>query len=89
MYTIDGKFIKSLPKPKKLEPIEKNKNKEKIIEHMDNATASFNTLQLHDKYTSVFYGYIGSIGSLAGREKYWLSTGMGWFFFSHTDMAWG
>ena len=39
MYTINGKYIKFSP------PI---KNK-KIIEHMDNATASFNTLRLHDK----------------------------------------
>jgi hypothetical protein len=49
MYTINGKFIKSLPEPKKLEPIKKNKNKEKIIEHMDNSTASFNSLRFHDQ----------------------------------------
>jgi len=39
MYTINGKYIKFNPKMK---------NK-KIIEHMENSTASFNTLRLHDK----------------------------------------
>ena len=38
MYTINGNYIE----------LNKNSRKEKIIENMDNATASFNTLQFHD-----------------------------------------
>ena len=38
MYTINGNYIE----------LNKNFRKEKIIENMDNATASFNTLQFHD-----------------------------------------
>jgi hypothetical protein len=37
MYTINGKYITF------------KKNNNKIIEHMDNSTASFNTLSFHDK----------------------------------------
>lgn len=39
MYTSNGKYINFNRKMKN----------ERIIEHMDNATASFNTLRLHDK----------------------------------------
>ena len=45
MYTLNGKYIKSTPKINKLVL----PKKEKVIEHMNNATASFNTLRLHDK----------------------------------------
>tara|TARA_B100000161_G_scaffold221601_1_gene166933 strand:+ start:712 stop:1284 length:573 start_codon:yes stop_codon:yes gene_type:complete len=38
MYTINGDYIE----------IRNSSRKEKIIENMDNATASFNTLQFHD-----------------------------------------
>ena len=44
MYTLNGQYIKKLPTIKKI-----NNDSEKVIEHMDNATASFNTLRLHDK----------------------------------------
>lgn len=70
MYTINGKFIKSIPEPKKLESIKKNKNQEKIIEHMNNATASFNTLQLHDKNKDpVNISYINDKVSLVRENK--------------------
>ena len=46
MYTINGKFIKSIPEKK---PLINTKNNKKIIEHMDNSIASFNSLQFHDK----------------------------------------
>ena len=36
MYTINGKYVTF-------------KNRKKVIEHMDNSTASFNTLSFHDK----------------------------------------
>ena len=38
MYTLNGQYIKKI-----------NNDSKKIIEHMDNATASFNSLRLHDK----------------------------------------
>ena len=38
MYTINGNYIE----------LNKNSKKEKIIENMDNSTASFNSLQFHD-----------------------------------------
>ena len=43
MYTINGNYI---------ELNKKSIKKEKIIENMDNATASFNTLQFHDSKTN-------------------------------------
>lgn len=44
MYTLNGKYIKKIPEIKEV-----SNDSNRIIEHMDNSTASFNTLRLHDK----------------------------------------
>ena len=74
MYTINGKYIKSIPKKEKLiipkkEKTIMSKNK-KIIEHMDNATASFNTLRFHDKDSeNVNLSYLGDKLTLTKENK--------------------
>jgi len=60
MYTSNGKYINFN---------RKIKNK-RIIEHMDNATASFNTLRLHDKNKEpVSITYIGDKVMLTKENK--------------------
>jgi len=66
MYTINGKYISSIPKKEKLIV----PRKEKIIEHMDNATASFNTLRFHDKDSDhVNLSYVGNKLTLSRENK--------------------
>ena len=48
MYTLNGKYINFENRCKKCGNIETMTNTKKVIEHMDNATASFNTLSFHD-----------------------------------------
>lgn len=49
MYTLNGKYINFKNSCQKCKNIEPMTNSKKVIEHMDNATASFNTLSFHDK----------------------------------------
>ena len=66
MYTINGKYINSMPKKEKLIM----SKKEKVLEHMDNATASFNTLRFHDKDSEhVNLTYVGNKLTLSKENK--------------------
>ena len=60
MYTLNGKYINFKNSCQKCKNIEPMTNSKKVIEHMDNATASFNTLSFHNKdKPSVKFSYIG------------------------------
>jgi len=70
MYTLNGKYINFKNSCQKCKNIEPMTNSKKVIEHMDNATASFNTLSFHDKdKPSVKFSYIGDKIIINRQEK--------------------
>jgi hypothetical protein len=70
MYTLNGKYINFKNSCQKCKNIEPMTNSKKVIEHMDNATASFNTLSFHDKdKPKVTFNYINDKISINRMDK--------------------